>query len=140
MEKKIQQWEQKNYIDEETGEVKQVIEVTKEVGRNGFMITYILTLADALELVGSKKTKILSYILENMDSNNILYASNRKIAEKCEVSVGTVSTTLKILREADIISTQTNLIMLNPKLGNKVSKAKEQALMIRFKEIKEGDL
>ena len=30
--------------------------------------------------------------------------------------------------------------MLNPKLGNRVSKAKEQALMIRFKEIKEGDL
>ena len=78
--------------------------------------------------------------LENMDTNNILYTSNRKLAEKCGVSTSTVSLTLKALRNADIISTQTNLIMLNPKLGNRVSKAKEQALMIRFKEIKEGDL
>ena len=140
MEKKIQQWEQKNYIDEETGEVKEVVEVIKEVGRSGFMITYILTLANALDIVGSKKTKILIYILENMDTNNILYTSNRKLAEKFGVSTSTVSLTLKALRNADIISTQTNLIMLNPKLGNRVSKAKEQALMIRFKEIKEGDL
>lgn len=140
MEKKIQQWEQKNYIDEETGEVKEVVEVIKEVGRSGFMITYILTLANALDIVGSKKTKILIYILENMDTNNILYISNRKLAEKCGVSTSTVSLTLKALRNAEIISTQTNLIMLNPKLGNRVSKSKEQALMIRFKEIKEGDL
>lgn len=140
MAKKIQQWEQKEYIDKYTGEVKQVIEITKETDRNGFMVTYILALADALELIGSKKTKILGYILENMDYNNILYISNRKLAKECEVSTSTISLTLKALREADIISTQTNLIMLNPKLGNKVSKAKEQALMIRFKEIKEGDL
>ena len=90
MEKKIQQWEQKNYIDEETGEVKEVVEVIKEVGRSGFMITYILTLANALDIVGSKKTKILIYILENMDTNNILYTSNRKLAEKCGVSTSTV--------------------------------------------------
>lgn len=140
MTKKINKWEQKEYIDKETGEVKEVVEITKEVERNGFMITYILTLAEALDLVGNKKIKVLSYILENMDSNNLLVASNRKLAKECGVSASTVCETLKILRDADIITTQTNVIMLNPKLANKVSKNKEQALMIKFKEIKKGDI
>lgn len=140
MAEKIQKWEQKEYIDKETGEVKEVVEITKEVGRNGFNITYFSFLAQALDLIGGKKIKVLNYILENMDSNNILYISNRKLAEKCEVSLFTVSKTLKTLRDADLISTQTNLIIVNPKLLHQGDINKEKAIMVRFKEIKEGDI
>ena len=81
MEKKIQQWEQKNYIDEETGEVKEVVEVIKEVGRSGFMITYILTLANALDIVGSKKTKILNEGFKTQDYGIASSKSNQELID-----------------------------------------------------------
>lgn len=140
MSKKIKQYEYKDYTDMETGEIKKVVEITEEVTRQGFNITYANFLVKALDLIGGKKINVLTYIIENMNYENVLYISNRKLANECNVSLQTVSSTLKILRNNNIISTETNLIIVNPKLIHQGNQDKEKYIMFKFKQVKEGDL
>lgn len=143
MAKKIQQWEQKEYIDKYTGEIKEVVEITREYGRNGFGITYLMVLLESLEILGGKKTQVLKYILNNMDKhNNTLIESTRDIAKNCGVSYQTVIKTLQVLEENDIVSRKPNIVILNPKLYHQGNENKEKAILIKFKELKnkKGDL
>ncbi len=117
-----------------TGEIVEANEVLKKAPeRNGFMITYLSTIIDLLDIVGNKKLVIVKYILNNMDThNNTLLTTTRELAKATRVSTPTITETLKILEENEIISRRTGAIMLNPKLVHKGSSGKERALITRF--------
>lgn len=122
----------------ETGEVKIISEpieaeqVVRKVPRNGFEITYLAYFCELFDKLGGKKYIVFKYIIEHKNSDNQLIITNRELAEKTNTSLQTVSDTIKLLRDANLISTRTGAIMLLPKLAHRGSDKKEAYLMQKF--------
>lgn len=124
----------------ETGELKIISEpivadasITK-CDRNGFEITYLAYLFDVFDQLGGQKYKVFKYIVEHKSADNTLIITNRELAKKCEVTVDTVSRTLKLLKEKGLIATRTGAIMVLPKIAHRGKAGREQFLMHKFEE------
>ncbi len=125
--------EVKTWICQETGEVVEGVSIYKPINRNGFMITYITEIINLLDTLGTKKMKIVKYLLQEMEkSNNTILTTTRKLADKTNTSPTTVTETLKLLEDSQIIQRTTGAIMINPKLIHKGTNEKEKMLMTRF--------
>ncbi len=128
------------WVNQRTGEVLETTEILKPINRQGFMITYITELINLLDTLGTKKMKIVKYILENMSkSENTLIMTIREIAEETKTSTKTVNETLKLLEENSIIQRKTGAIMINPRLIHKGNNNKEKALLTRFYDFNKGE-
>lgn len=104
------------YINPKTGELMdfQVIDIREETDAN-FHKIWLSHILSAFDELGNQKLKVLTYLLENMNKENIIIGTQRALAEKIGVSYQTVSLTLKILREGDIIvMPQAGIIRFNP--------------------------
>lgn len=124
-----------HWVCQETGEVIEANEIIKPINRNGFMITYLSAILELIEVLGNKKMQIVKYILANMDkSTNTYLTTTRELAAATNSSTKTVTETIKILRNANIISKRTGAIMINPNLIHRGNQQKEQALITRFSE------
>ena len=136
----IKEQEYYQQINPDTGEIIGDVIVAdvaiKEVPRTGFAITYLSTIVQLIDNVGNKKMQVVKYVLQKMDSNNILIETVREIAKNAGVSLQTVHSTLQILEGAGIIARKSGVIMLSPKLAHKGNAKKERYLMTRFYQIK----
>lgn len=128
-----------NKLLHETGEIKIVSEpieadeIIKKVPRRDFEITYLAFFCELFDRLGGKKYKVFKYIVENKSSaDNTLIITNRELAEACDVGINTVTETLKLLRNANLISTRNGSIMVLPKLIHRGSDKKEAFLMQKF--------
>lgn len=117
------------------GEIKQVDVVVKEVPRTGFAITYLATIINMIDSIGNKKMQVVKYILQKMDSNNLLLETVREIAAGSGCSLQTVNDTLRTLEACGVIARKTGAVMLSPKLVHKGNAKKEKYLMTKFFEI-----
>jgi len=106
--------------------------VVKKVNRIGFEITYLTYFLDLFDKLGGKKYIILRYLLEHKNSENIVIATIRDLANKTNTSTKTVSDTIKLLKEAGLIKCRTGVIMIIPKLAHKGTDRREAYLMQRF--------
>jgi DNA-binding transcriptional regulator YhcF (GntR family) len=124
------------WVNQTTGEVREVDAFEKPVGRDkGFMITYLAEIINMIETLGTKKMVVVKYILQNMcKANNTLIITNRKLAAECGVSLQTATETLKLLENANIITRTTGAIMVSPKLCNNWNAGKEASMMIKYYE------
>lgn len=125
---------------QETGEIRTVgspvladASITK-CDRNGFEITYLAYLFDVFDQLGGQKYKVFKYIVEHKSADNTLIITNRELAKKCEVTVDTVSKTLKLLKGKGLIATRTGAIMVLPKIAHRGKAGREQFLMHKFEE------
>ncbi|MEE6367192.1 replication/maintenance protein RepL [Escherichia coli] len=131
-------------IDKKTGEVLEEREVDtfeKPIGRKEpFMITYLTEIINLIDTLGNKKMKVVKYILKNMSkSENVLIITSRELAKKCDVSLQTITDTLKLLERADIIKRKTGAIMIHPKLMNNKKAQGEATMMTKYYEFDESD-
>jgi predicted transcriptional regulator len=128
------------WVNQMTGEVREVDTFEKPVGRDkGFMITYLAEIINMIETLGTKKMIVVKYILQNMcKTNNTLIATNRELADACNVSKQTVTDTLKLLESAGIIERRTGAIMVSPKLCNNWNASKEATMMVKYYEFSEN--
>ena len=127
-------------IDPDTGKsignVKEVDVVLKPAERNGFMITYLSTIIQMIDKLGNQKMKVVKYLLSKMSkSENTLIKTVEEISKETGISDKTIRETLKLLKEADIISRRPGVIMLSPKLVHRGDKQKERYLMTKFQEM-----
>lgn len=124
------------WINQATGEIREVDTFEKPVGRNsGFMITYLAEIINLIETLGNKKMLVVKYILENMSkTENTLIKTQREIANILNMSTKTVNETLKLLEDAKIIERKTGAIMVSPKLINNWKSSKEASMMIKYYE------
>jgi len=119
----------------DTGEIVEAAEMTRKVGRQGFMITYLSAIINLIESLGNKKMQVVKYILTNMEkANNTLIVTTKELSVKSKVSENTVIETLKILENANIIRRKTGAIMVNSDLIHRGNENKEKVLIARFQE------
>jgi len=130
-------------INPDTGEIVGDIIIAdvavKEVPRVGFAITYLSTIVQLIDNIGNKKMQVVKYVLQKMDTNNILLETVREISKNSGASVQTVQETLRLLESAGIIARKTGAVMLSPKLLHKGNAKRERYLMTKFFEIKNSD-
>ncbi|HJE43255.1 replication/maintenance protein RepL [Virgibacillus sp. MSJ-26] len=119
----------------DTGEIIEANDVIKKTSRNGFMITYLTAIIQLIDNLGNRKMQVVKYILENMEkSTNTLIITTTELAKKSKVSRQTVSDTLKILEESQIIARKTGAIMIHSNLVHRGNHSKEKYLLARFQE------
>lgn len=93
-----------SYTNPNTGEVIECQVIQVEDRDFNFHKIWLGHIIQALDAVGNQKIKVINFILENMDThNNQLIMSQRKIAEKSNVSYAIVNQTIKALKEADFL-------------------------------------
>lgn len=100
--------------------------------------------ADGLKYVlsttSSKRARILEYILEHKDMDNVIVATVRKVVRETGISYATVAKTLQKLEKAGMIKRKLGVIMLNPKVAHKGSKKHEKYLMDKFYDFDTPDI
>ena len=125
--------ERKEFIDPETGEkVDQYIYKMEERDAN-FHKLWLWHIAYALDLLGNQKIKVLSYILETMNTDNIFIGTQRAIAEQTGTSLETVNITMQMLLEADVLKKQQNgVYFINPEVIFKGGTNKRMDILYQY--------
>lgn len=125
------------FVIKKTGkEVSGLMKVV-ECDRENFDIVYIMNFCNLFDMIGGKKYRILKYLLQNRNSDNQVIVTNRELAEGADVSVSTVTQTLKILKSFGVITTRTSVIKINPKVIVHGSAKKEDWIFTKFIEERE---
>lgn len=118
-------------------------EVFKKVyGGKQFWRVWLSDLLTALGLVNnSRQLDVVFYVFENANpSENLYIGTIRATAEAVGVSVKTVATTFKKLKEADIITQkQSGVYMIKPTLMIKGDDRKQHRLIIQYEDMKEAE-
>ena len=70
------------YIKQDTGEIAEMQVVKIEERDANFHKLWLGHILQSIDLIGNQKTKLAFWILDNLDSNNQLIMTQRKIAEK----------------------------------------------------------
>jgi predicted transcriptional regulator len=124
------------YIDQKTGELKDMQVISIEDRDANFHKLWLYHLAEALDMIGNQKTKVMYHIMENLNSENLYIGTQRKIAERLDLSMNTVIITIKKLHEAGLIKTvQNGVYQVNPEVLFKGGKDKRLSVLIEYSRI-----
>lgn len=124
--------EREQWVNTKTGETIEADKIVTKVERTGFEITYLMYLFNLFNELGGQKYKVVEYILKNKNAENTLIITQRELAKKADVGINTVSETIKILKEAQLITTRSGAIMIHPKIAHRGKVAKERHLIHKF--------
>jgi hypothetical protein len=128
----------KNVIDEDTGELRKVphFEV-RDVDFNWNKI-WLGHLLDCLEVIGNKKIIIMTWFLENRDKkDNMIHATQRMIAKETNVSLPTVTETITIMQEQNVLlKVRNGVYQLNPELIFIGDNPERMDVLLTYKETK----
>lgn len=91
------------YINQETGEMNEVQVIDIEERDANFHKIWLSHILNSIDLIGNQKTKLAFWILDNIDSENQLIMTQRKIAKNSGISLYTVSETLKVLMDSNFL-------------------------------------
>jgi DNA-binding transcriptional regulator YhcF (GntR family) len=128
----------RNLIDEITGEVIQVKEISIEERDANFHKIWLGHIIQALDMIGNQKIKILSFILDNLNRDNQLIMTQRKLSEKCGVSYQTVTITMKSLQNADfLIKINSGTYQVNPNAIFKGGTGERMRILFNYQDLKE---
>jgi AraC-like DNA-binding protein len=131
---------QKNYIDQQTGEIIAVQEISKEVDI-GFDKIWVGHILEAIEETGNAKITLLFWLIKNKDGNNRIIGTLDEIANQSGVGRATVARTIKALVESNfLIREYGSVLMLNPNVIFQGQHSKRMNVLIRYEEAKQLDL
>ena len=101
--KKVKVIGHQEYINRDTGEITDMQVVNIEERDANFHKLWLGHILQSIDLIGNQKTKLAFWILDNLNSENQLIMTQRKIAEKSGISYQTVSLTIKTLIESNFL-------------------------------------
>jgi len=121
----------------ETGQEEKMTLIQKNINSDfGFHKVWLEDLLMVLNTIGDRKIKVLTYLLQIMDSkDNSMYFTQRIIAENTGVSLPTVNSTIKELKEANAIIQDKQLKQkwfFNPDLIMQGNSNKRKRMMIEY--------
>jgi len=126
-------------IDQDTGEVVHVDQITKRVyGTKQFWKVYLMDFLSILGIIDSKQLDVFIYIAENTNQNsNLFIGTYRSISEDVGVGISTVTRIMKKLQENKfIMKKQNGVYLVNPNIMMKGNDHKRQMLLSYYEEEK----
>lgn len=131
--KPIKTFKRGEYVDPKTGELVERYSIEIENKDADFHKLWLWHIAAALELIGNQKIRILSYILENTREDNLFVGTQQMIGEATETSRQTVTLTMNMLKEADIIKMQhSGAYFINPEVIFKGTNNKRLEVLYQY--------
>jgi hypothetical protein len=127
-------------LNPETGEIIETTIVEKNVEQDfNFFKVWLLDLLNIMELVGTKKMKVINYLFKIMNKkDNTISITYKEIQEKVGVSKPVVVETFKILLESNfLVKIRPSFYRINPDLLVQGNTGKRLGLTIIYKEEKE---
>lgn len=125
------------YINESTGELKEMQVITVEDRDFNFEKLWLSNILDAIEDLGNQKIKLAFWIISRRNSDNLFIMTQREIAKQTGMALQTVNDTLKILTENDILrKVQIGVYQVNPKVIFKGSRCNRLNVLIEYSELK----
>ena len=113
--KKVKVCGVQEFINSATGEIVEM--QVQEIEERDFNFTkiWMRNFVSTLELVGNKRMAVAFWIIDHLDKENRIISTVRKMSDEIGVSIFTVSSTMKILQEADFLRMlQSGVYMVNP--------------------------
>ena len=128
-------------VDPKTGELKRVPRFEVRSVDFNFNKIWLGHLLDAMEVIGNKKIQIMSWLLENRnEKDNHIYATHRMIAEETKSSLPTVTETLTLMQEQNVLMKHRNgVYQLNPDLVFMGENEDRMDIMMSYKKTKTYD-
>lgn len=113
--KKIKVIGTQTYINQQTGEICEMNVMNIEERDANFHKIWLGHIIQALDMIGNQKIKVLNFLMENLNRENQLVMTQRKIAQKSGISYSTVAETMKALQEADfLVKINSGAYQINP--------------------------
>jgi hypothetical protein len=123
----------KTYIDRDTGELNEMQVISIEERDANFHKIWLGHIVQSLDLIGNKKIKVLNYLMENLNSENMFLEGQREVAESLNISIQTVSRTFRALQESDFMRQPKNgIYQINPNIIFKGGKEKRLNVLLQY--------
>jgi transcriptional regulator with XRE-family HTH domain len=123
----------KTYIDQQTGEICEMNVMNIEDRDANFHKIWLGHIIQALDMIGNQKIKVLNFLMENLNSENQLVMTQRKIAQKSGISYSTVAETMKALQEADfLVKINSGAYQINPDVLFKGGKSARLNVLLQY--------
>ena len=135
LETQIELGKKRELIDQETGEIIVVDQISKRIyGQKNFWKMYLMDFMSVLGIIDSKQLDIFIYIAENTNpSTNTFIGTYKKISKDVNVSQPTISTIMKKLQANNFIKKiQNGVWFVNPNIIMKGNDHKRQILLSYF--------
>ncbi len=131
--KKIKHVGEQEYINHDTGEIVDMAVTDIEDRDFNFYKVWLLSLMNAIDLVGNKKIKFMFWLVQNLNKENEITMTIRQMAKASKISTVTISRTLKQLYEANFLQKKNiGCYRINPNVIFKGSKTARQNILIRY--------
>ena len=101
--KKVKVVGTETYIKQDTGELREMQVIDIEERDANFHKLWLGHILNSIDLIGNQKTRLAFWILDHLDSNNLLPMTQRQIAEKSGISYQTASRTLQALIDSNFL-------------------------------------
>lgn len=101
--KKVKVVGQKTYIDQQTGELKDMQVIELEDRDFNFTKVWMQAIIVSLDIVGNQKTKVAFWIINHLDKENKLVMTQTQVAEAVGVSLKTTAETMRALVKANFL-------------------------------------
>jgi 5,10-methylene-tetrahydrofolate dehydrogenase/methenyl tetrahydrofolate cyclohydrolase len=126
----------KRYIDEETGEIEEMQVIEVEERDANFHKLWLAHIVESLDMIGNQKIKVLTFIMNNLNKENQFIMTQRKMAEKTGIAVGTINATIKALQEADFLrKINSGAYQVNPQVIFKGGKNDRMNVLLQYRDI-----
>lgn len=121
------------YIKQDTGELREMQVIDIEERDANFHKLWLGHILQSIDLIGNQKTRLAFWILDHLDSNNLLIMTQRQIADKTGIARGTITTTLKALIDSNfLIMRQAGVYQVNPDVLFKGGKNARMNVLLQY--------
>ncbi len=123
------------YINEATGEVEDFTVIQKNVSADfNFHKIWLQDLLNVLDSFGSKKIKVMTYLLGKMrNEDNSVSCTYRSVADDTGISYQTVASTMKEMQVSNVLKRiNQGTYVFNPDIIIKGNGNKRQRLLIEY--------
>lgn len=121
------------YINKDTGELTEMQVINIEERDANFYKLWLTHILTSIDLIGNQKTKLAFWIIDNLDSNNLLPMTQRQIAQKSGVSYQTVSRTLQALIDSNFLQkVNQGVYRVNPDVIFKGGKRDRMSILLQY--------
>mgnify|MGYP000989888848 FL=1 len=128
------------YINQETGEMNEVQVIDIEERDANFHKIWLSHILNSIDLIGNQKTKLAFWILDNINSENQLIMTQRKIAKNSGISLYTVSETLKVLMDSNFLQKiNSGAYRVNPNVLWKGGKSARMNVLFKYHQNEKAD-
>lgn len=134
--KKVKVIGTQEFVNTSTGEIQEIQMITYEDRDANFHKIWLYHIAEALDLIGNQKTKVLYHIMQNLNHDNLYIGTQRSMAEKLNISIQTITFTIKKLKEANMIKNINNgVYQVNPDIIFKGGKNDRLCILHQYNKI-----